>query len=130
MSWRRRGSVRLSSSGETFRYVDIPTGPGVYRIRLNQDGEQRYCYIGQSTRFRERVAEDVRANAAEVREVLNAGGNVQVDRAEDLHFADDRGGAGPIDAARGEFVRLMIEGIAVGIESPNLGMLNRARSRP
>jgi len=135
MVWRRVAKVKLSKSGKQFKIIgDITNGPGVYRIRVNKNGKQVYVYTGQATDTRGRVQEQLREHA-EIRAILEGDGdvNVQVDVLDPVTYVSEHPQDGTINttiaADLGEDGRLMMEGIAVVVESFNDGILNRAPHR-
>ena len=126
ITWTDVGSVTVR--GSQFAYNDIPSEPGVYRIRVNLDGTQQHSYIGHSVNVRRRVQEDVRERTDVVLGALNGGDNVRIDLAEATWSTGD-GPHRPVMRDR-EFARLFAEGAALAFDSAELGILNRARRRP
>lgn len=128
--WHEVGEVVLRVNGH-FKHVDVAKEQGVYRIRLNEHGEQVRVYIGESVNLRRRISEDLRRIPADydIKGLLQRGGNVRVDRAECVRvsIAEYSGrSAGSVDLDA-KFKRLAVEGVALAAESPNLGILNRHR---
>jgi hypothetical protein len=126
--FRHAGTIKLSSTGRTFRYSGLPREPGVYRIRVNRDDEQVHSYIGHSKNVDRRVREDARHHATPIRDALEAGGHVEVDLVESVHLSEDGREGGPVTLDR-EFARLMVEGVALGVDAADEGILNKARDR-
>lgn len=121
LTWTSEGSVELRPSGRR-RFVDLPTGPGVYRMRFrNAQGDLRGVYVGQATEIRDRIRR--MRYRAEIRtwvdQTLANGGSVLIDRLEDVTITNPADPAAPALtwSMNSKVGRLAAEGVAAAREN-------------